>query len=166
LQTEIVSFEIDHDCSLLLLLLLGGFFVSFTLRHYIRISGKRVEASCVGLQPRAAWHLPRLLLVEHLEARFQHGHEIPGLCGWCRTGIEDQRILSPARPVRVIAVEQPLSGVDGNFLIRHRRRHVDAVGDTVRIGDDEELVDRCRPQLRENDLSVCSSLAPMATLAT
>jgi len=71
----------------------------------------------------------RSTLGEHLEARF-HGHEILDFAGG-RTGIEDQRILALRGPFGVIAVEQPLSGVDGNFLIRHRRRHVDAVGDTV-----------------------------------
>ena len=46
--------------------------------------------------------------------------------------------FSPAvGALRVVTIEQPLSGVHRDLLIAHGRRHVDAVSDAVRVGDDD-----------------------------
>src|SRR5437588_10539437 len=76
-----------------------------------------------------------LALREHLETSF-HQHEVLHLAGG-RARIEDQRILSGLRALRVIAIQQPLTAVDGGLLIRHTRGHVDAVRDAMRISNDQ-----------------------------
>jgi len=60
------------------------------------------------------------------------------------------------------AAIDPESTMD--FLVRHRRGHVDAVRDAMRVSDDE--AGAVVGLGFENALSVCSSFAPWPTLAT
>ena len=48
-----------------------------------------------------------------------------------------QRILACAREIGVVAVEKPLAGLHGGFLILHGGGHVDAVRDAMAVGDNQ-----------------------------
>src|SRR5207253_1387289 len=46
-------------------------------------------------------------------------------------------VLGAPGPFRIVAVEQPLARMHRRLLVLHRRGHVNAVRDTMAVGDDE-----------------------------
>src|SRR5205823_5816980 len=52
-------------------------------------------------------------------------------------GIEREGIFAGSRALRVVTIEQPLTGFYGYLLIAHGGGHVDAVSDAVRVRDDD-----------------------------
>ena len=56
-----------------------------------------------------------------------------------RAGIQLQRVLAAFRPARVVAVEQPLAGLDRELLLLRADARVnrDAVRDAMAVGDDQ-----------------------------
>src|SRR2546430_514682 len=49
--------------------------------------------------------------------------------------VELERMLALGRATGVVAIERPVPGLDGELLLLHALRHVDAVGDAVGVGD-------------------------------
>src|SRR5579864_9479644 len=77
----------------------------------------------------------RLALGQHLEARLLQQEFLDLTSRGAR--IENHRVLASPAAFGVVAVEQPLSGFDCDFLIGHRGCHVDAMRDAMRISDDQ-----------------------------
>ena len=88
----------------------------------------------LGLRPQTLG-IFRLALGEHLESGLLLQKVLHFASG--RARIDHEWVLSHQCSFWIIAIQQPLAGVDCKLLVGHRRRHIDTVGDAVRIGDDE-----------------------------
>ena len=74
-------------------------------------------------------------LVDDLETRFV-GHII-GQRLARRFGIQSQRRFALSDVFRIVTVQRPRTGVDGGFLVFQTVGKVEALSDTVRVGDDD-----------------------------
>src|SRR5574339_303515 len=52
-------------------------------------------------------------------------------------GLDDQRVLSLYGEARIVAVEGPVPGLDGELLLLEALGHVKTVGNTVAVGNDQ-----------------------------
>ncbi len=113
--------------------------VSFDARHLfvvmplvvdVFLSQREQILGVLGIGPR-----------QHGEASLLHGKFFKRLARLAAVEVE-RMFARPGRP-RVVAVQRPEAGLHDVLLMRHRRRHVDAVGDAVAVGQDQR-----RPAIR------------------
>src|SRR5579884_1459883 len=74
-------------------------------------------------------------LQQHFEARLIVG-ELLQRDAWIFR-VKDQGVLAFVQQSRVIAIERPVAGLYGQFLLFQSLDHIDAMRDTVAVGDDE-----------------------------